>query len=445
MNHEENDQTRLREQIALFRYGLIADLLHLPDGKNGLYKKLAEKAERDYEIPGTLRRRVAAETMRDWLGLYRKGGFDALLPRTRRDDGQARAIPQNIADQLLHWKDEQRDLTVPLLIAKAKSEGLLPEGLELAPATVHRLLSRHGLMKKNPDEPVGNDRRRFAFDKASELWMSDVMHGPSVTVEGKKKRKTYLHALLDDATRLVPYSAFALSENTAAFLPVLEQGIRRRGLCKRLYVDNGAAYRSHHLSLVCAKLGVTLIHARPYLPQGKGKIERFFRTVRMQLLPVLGDANLQGIDALNRRLWSWVEGEYHQAPHKGLDGETPADRWARSSDEVKMMGAELSDLFLFEQRRRVQKDRTVSLYGVVYEVDAALVGEAVTLRFDPTRLGRPVQVWHRGRHVHDAKRVDAYANCFVKRGRSQVPSFSTPPDAPKPGLNLRDFDPEGGL
>ncbi len=445
MNHEENDHTRLREQIALFRYGLIADLLHLPDGKNGLYKKLAEKAEREYEIPGTLRRRVAAETMRDWLGQYRKGGFDALLPRTRRDDGQARAIPQNIADQLLLWKDEQRDLTVPLLIAKAKSEGLLPEGLELAPATVHRLLSRHGLMKKKPDEPVGNDRRRFAFDKAAELWMSDVMHGPSVRVEGRKKSKTYLHALLDDATRLVPYSAFALSENTAAFLPVLEQGIRRRGLCKRLYVDNGAAYRSHHLSLVCAKLGVTLIHARPYLPQGKGKIERFFRTVRMQLLPVLGDADLQSTDALNRRLWSWIEGEYHQAPHKGLDGETPADRWARSSDEVKMMGAELSDLFLFEQRRRVQKDRTVSLYGVVYEVDAALVGEAVTLRFDPTRLGRPVQVWHRGRHVHDAKRVDAYANCFVKRGRSKTLSFSTPPAAPKPGLRLRDFDPEGGL
>jgi putative transposase len=102
---------------------------------------------------------------------------------------------------------------------------------------------------------------------------------------------------------LTPYAAFALSENLAAFLPVLEQAVRRRGLCSRLYVDNGAVYRSHHLSLVCAKLGVTLIHARPYLPQGKGKIERFFRTVRMQLLPVLASADLQSLEALNRRLW----------------------------------------------------------------------------------------------------------------------------------------------
>jgi transposase InsO family protein len=444
MNSPDDDQIRLREQIALFRYGLIADLLHLPDGKNGLYKKLADKAERDYEIPGTLRRRVAAETMRDWLGLYRKGGFDALLPRVRRDDGQARAIPQDIADQLLHWKEEKRDLTVPLLIAKAKSSGVLPEGLLLAPATVHRLLSRHGLMKKEPGEPVDKDRRRFAFDKAGELWMSDVMHGPSVTVEGKKKRKTYLIALIDDATRLVPYAAFALSENTAAFLPVLEQAVRRRGLCSRLYVDNGAVYRSHHLSLVCAKLGVTLIHARPYLPQGKGKIERFFRTVRMQLLPVLGEADLQSLETINRRLWAWIEGEYHQTPHKGLDGETPADRWARSSDEVKMPGAELSDLFLFEQKRHVQKDRTISLYGVVYEVDAALVRETVTLRFDPSRLGRPIQVWHRGQHVQDAKRLDAYANCFVQRGRSNVLSISSPPNAPPTGLRLRDFDKKEG-
>ena len=164
----------------------------------------------------------------------------------------------------------------------------------------------------------------------------------------------------------------------------------------------------------------------------------------MQLLPVLGEADFKSLEALNRRLWAWIEGEYHQAPHKGLDGETPADRWARSSDEVKMIGAELSDLFLFEQNRRVQKDRTVSLRGVIYEVDAALVGETVTLRFDPARLGRPIQVWHRGQHVHEAKRVDAYANCFVQRGRSNVLSISTPPDAPPAGLRLRDFDNKGG-
>jgi hypothetical protein len=212
--------------------------------------------------------------------------------------------------------------------------------------------------------------------------MSDVMHGPAVMVAGRQKRKTYLIAFIDDATRVVPFAAFALSENTAAFLPVLKLAIMRRGVPKRLFVDNGAAYRSHHLALVCAKLGITLIHARPFAPQSKGKQERWFRTVRMQLLTRLTEGDTSSLETLNRKLWAYVEGEYHQAPHRGLDEETPLDRWAKRADEVKYLDGkvDLDDFFLTEARRKVAKDRTVSLAGLVYEVDASLVGETVTLR-----------------------------------------------------------------
>jgi len=113
------DDDKQREKIALFRYGLIADLIHLPPGERGLYAKLTEKASREHDIPGTLRRRVAAETLRGWLGDWRKGGFDALLPKTRSDAGKARAIPSEVADVLVHMKDENRALTVPLVIEKA--------------------------------------------------------------------------------------------------------------------------------------------------------------------------------------------------------------------------------------------------------------------------------------------------------------------------------------
>lgn len=435
-----------REQIALFRYGLIADLIHRPEGERGLYALLREKAERVYSIPGSRRTRVAAETIRDWLAAYRRGGFEALRPKPRRDQGRSRAIPQEIADRLCHLKEENPALSVGALIDRVQSEGGA-EGLSLAPATVHRLLSRHGLMDKRPTEPTSKDRRRFAFDKAGELWMSDVMHGPAVAVEGGRKRKTYLVGLLDDATRVVPFAAFALAENTAAFLPVLQQAILRRGIPRRLYVDNGAAYRSHHLALVCAKLGVTLIHARPYQPAGKGKQERWFRTVRMQLLPTLAGADLGSLEALNRRLWGWIEGEYHRSPHRGLDGQTPLDRWAMAAGDVHLVGPEhdLEELFLFEQKRRVQKDRTVSLHGIVYEVDASLVGETVTLRFDPSRLGRPVDVYFEGRKIEQARRVDVYANCFVRRDhatKALVPDQR--PEAPPRGLSLRDLEREEG-
>jgi hypothetical protein len=241
---------------------------------------------------------------------------------------------------------------------------------------------------------------------------------------------------------VVTYAQFAFAENTAAFLPVLEQAIRRRGLPMRLYVDNGSVYRSNYLALVCAKLGITLIHSRPYVPQGRGKIERFFRTVRLQLMPRLTTDDTRNLEALNRRLWAWVEGEYHQAPHKGLDGETPLDRWAQCSQDVRLPDGrvDFASLFLFEEKRKVQKDRTVSLHGVLYEVDAVLVGEAVTLRYDPHKLGRPIEVWHQGKKVSVARRVDAYANCFVKRDhttKAVVPSQE--PALPSPTLRMTDL------
>jgi len=423
--------TKHRHTVALFRYGLIAELIHLEPGA-GLYQRIRDKADAEHTIPGSTRTRVAAETIRDWLKRYRAGGFDALMPKLRADRNRPRAIPDAVAEALLAIKEQHPALSVPGVIAKARDRGQAPHDLALARATVHRLLSRAGLLRKALNAPSGNDRRRFAFERPGQLWMSDVMHGPSVAVAGKGRRKAYLIAFLDDATRLIPYAAFAMSENTAAFLPVFKQALLRRGIPERLYVDNGANFRSHHLALVCAKLGVALIHARPYQPQGKGKMERWFRTCRAQLLAHLSIDDTANLEALNRRLWAYVEGEYHHAPHRGLDGDTPLERWTRSAEDVRFPepALDLDELFLFETQRRVQKDRTVSLHGVVYEVDAALVGEKVTLRYDPSApFGRPVQVLHDAQLVQLAKPLDAYANCFVKRHR---PSWNLQPDAPAP-------------
>ena len=427
-----NSSSELRHAVALFRYGVIAELVHLEAGTRGLYRQIARKAELDYTIPGTTRTHIAPETIRHWLKRYRAGGFDALMPKPRADRGRPRRIPEDIAELLCALKEEHPKLSVRALIEQARAAGHVPEHLELAPSTVSRLLAREGLMRKRDNEPSTLDRRRFAFAHAGELWMSDVMHGPPVLTTGRTKRKTYLIAFLDDATRLIPFAAFAFTESTQAFLPVFKQALLRRGIPERLYVDNGASFRSHHLALVCAKLGLALIHARPYQPQGKGKLERWFRTVRAQLIARLRPEDTASLEALNRRLWTYVEGEYHHAPHRSLGAETPLERWARSAEQVRYpeTGLELDALFLFEAARRVQKDRTVSLHGVVYEVDAALVGEKVTLRYDPAAPpGRPVEVWHNEQRIAQAKPLDAYANCFVRRHR---PSWNLQPDAPPP-------------
>ena len=429
----------LRQQIALFRYGLIADLAHLPVGTPGTGATMRAKAEKTYTIPGTTRTRVAAETMRHWINDYRRGGFEALYPKPRTDRGKPRRLPAEVAERLITLKTENDALSVRAIIQKAQEEGI---DHPLASSTVHRLFSREGLFDKKP--PDGADRRRFAFKDAGELWMSDVMHGPKVR-HGRSRRKTYLIAFIDDATRVIPFAAFAMAENVQAFLPVFKNALIRRGLPARLYVDNGSAYRSRHLSLVCARLGVALIHARAFQPAGKGKIERFFRTLRAGWLRHLGDDVLDNLQTLNSSLWAWVEGEYHNSPHRGLEeGRTPLEQWALASADVRYPDAtlDLDDLFLFEVKRRVYKDRTVSLNGRVYEVDALLVGQNVILRYDPAAPpSRPLDVVHDGKPAGKATALDAYANTAVRRTypAREIEADDPAPEPPPSPLAMRNL------
>ena len=434
----KDPDTDLRQRIALFRHGLISQLIALEARSRERQQRMAVLGAQQHAIPGTGRQRVAEGTLREWIRAYEAGGFDALIPRPRADRDRSRRIGAELAERLIAIRQANPRLSVRLILEQLRGEGPF-DARSLPPvSTVYRLLHNSGLTRPaagTAGEPAGADRRRFAFARAGQLWTSDVLHGPGVLVAGRGRRKAYLIAFLDDATRVVTHAEFALAENTAAFLPLFKRAIVRRGLPERLYVDNGANYRSHHLALVCAKLGVALIHSRPYQPQGRGKIERFFRTVRAQLLTRLTDHDTASLDALNRRLAGWVEGEYHLSPHAGIDGATPLDRWAQVGDTVRYPapGLDLDDLFLFAALRKVSADRTVSLNGVLFEVDAALVGERVTLRFDPSTPLAPVQVVHAGRRIELARRVDLYANCFVKRhrpsGQLQIEQTVAPPHA----------------
>ena len=433
MNNSDDD---LRQAIALFRYGVIADLVHLPLGTPGIGDKLRDKASQPYTIPGSDRTHVAAETIRGWIRLYRYGGFEALYPKPRTDRGQPRRLPPEVAERLIALKVDNPAWSVRAVIKAAREGGV---DHPLAPSTVHRLFSRGGLFDKKP--PDGADRRRFAFRDAGELWMSDVMHGPKVRL-GRSRRKTYLIAFIDDATRVIPFAAFATAENIQAFLPVFKNALIRRGLPQRLYVDNGAAYRSRQLVLICAKLGVALVHARPYQPAGKGKIERYFRTLRAGWLNHLDAQALDSLQTLNRSLWAWIEGEYHNTPHRGIEGRTPLEQWALASAAVRYPDAtlDLDDIFLFEARRRVHKDRTVSLNGRLYEVDPLLVGQRVILRYDPEAPPtRPLDVVHDGKPAGKATRLDAYANTAVKRGypSRQIEADDPAPEPPPSPLAMR--------
>ena len=259
-----------RQAVALFRFRLIAPALHLPPGPQRA-AALQEVADREHKIPGSRRRQVAVSTLKDWLRRYRKGQLPALYPKRRSDSCQPRRLAPEVVELLTSIKEREPRLTVKAVIRQARDSGRLPAGARLAHSTVNRLLKQAGLMQR-PDAPAApGDLRRYQWSKANELWQTDVMHGPRIAaaVPGRRQAKVYLLALLDDATRVVPHAAFAYSESADSFLAVFRQAVLRRGLPVRLYCDNGAAFRSKQLDLVCAQLGVNLIHARAYHPSGK--------------------------------------------------------------------------------------------------------------------------------------------------------------------------------
>ena len=246
------------------------------------------------------------------------------------------------------------------------------------------------------------------------------MHGPSVRLEGKN-RKAYLIAFIDDMSRLICYAQFYLSEKLDCYLDCLRQALLTRGLPRKLYVDNGPAFRSLHLKQICASLGIALVHSKPYQPQGRGKVERFFRTVRTDFLP---GVRAESLNDLNEALDVWVRNVYHIREHRSTQ-ETPLRRFAAHSECLRASPKDLQDHFRKQARRRVAKDRTVALAGRLYEAPVALIGKQITLLYHPQDLAR-LEALHEGKSYGMLRVVDLNVNCRVQRQQGNLEIHTEP-------------------
>jgi putative transposase len=316
MNEDE------KREVAIFRFGVIHDFISGLKLDRGEQERLIrQKCKRKWSIPYSSRSRLTRSTVLRWIKRYRdsNGKLESLYPSSRSDRGVSRGMDEETALALINLRKELPKTTVPMLIETMQKRRWVSPEATLNLSTVYRFLHHHNLM--NPDQGKPLDRRKFEVELPNDLWQSDSMHGPRVEVGGRRK-KTYLLAFLDDHSRLIPHAQFYLSEGLACYLDALEQALLRRGLPRKVYLDNGPAFRSKHLEYVSASLGIALIHARPYKPQGKGKIERFFRTVRMQFLPCFKGKTLE---ELNEAFDLWLNDIYHQRKHTST-GQSPFER-----------------------------------------------------------------------------------------------------------------------
>ncbi len=401
-----------KKKIAAFRFGVICDFVNAPRLEYGDRERLLkEKCARKWTIPFSPRSSIGRSTIQKWIERYNDsdGDLETLCPKDRCDKGKSRSIDEETESSLVLVRKEFPFATAEALIKTMTKRKLATPGVVLNSSNVYRMLHSHGLMRPNAGKP--EDRRKFEAQFPNDLWQSDVMHGPRVELDGKMK-KTYLIAIIDDHSRLIVYARFYFSEKLELYIDALEKALLKRGLPRKLYVDNGPAFRSHHLSHITASLGVALIHARPYKPQGKGKIERWFKTVRSWFLPIFTGKT---IEELNSALEIWLE-EYHSKKH-GSTGQTPFERFTSSMECLRAAPKNLKDHFRKTSRRKVAKDRTITLNGRLFEGPVALIGKRVELLYHESRP-KEVEIVFGKKSYGPARPVDLHVNCRIKRDKN---------------------------
>ena len=409
-----------KQEVAAFRFGIICEFVNGTKLDHGEKERLLqEKSARKWDIPYSDKTRISRSTILRWISLYNDGNqkLSSLYPEERNDRGRCRSLDDETSLELISLRKQKPGVPVIQLIEEMKSKGLVTPGITLTPSTVYRFLHRHNLMVHPAPGP--EDRRKFEAQLPNDLWQADVMHGPRVDCGGKQK-KTYLIAIVDDHSRLIPHSEFYLSEKLACWLDAFEKAVAKRGLPRKIYVDNGAAFRSKHFETVAASLGIALIRSRPYKPQGKGKIERWFKTIRTSFL---ADYQPGTMARFNQDLQKWVDGYYHQKTHS-TTGQTPFARFVAHTECLRSAPAKLSDHFRKTVRRKVFKDRTVTIEGRLFEAPVGLIGKHVELKYHEDEP-ETVEVFY-GQQTHGFIRpVDVHVNCRVKRDKNNNPELHT--------------------
>jgi putative transposase len=406
------NQPQQPDALALARHAAVSWIQEALKTQFTLARALSLASERTWGD-----KLYAASTLERWYYQFDAHGFSALQRQPRKDKGTRKALGPEAGQALLELRRQQPQLKIKVLVRQLVDQGTLQAGTFSLPS-VYRFLAEHGLdsrsIKHQPPLTLPLSRgptKAFECALANELWMTDMMFGPSLKLPTGQVLHTRLFALLDDCSRLVPHAQYYESEQLSGFLDCFRQALARRGFPEKLYTDRGKIFTCYHLQVICANLDVRLCHAKPFAAWSKGKIERWFRTLQEDFQARLVLDPVHDLAELNQRLWRWIETEYHLRVHTALQGQSPAERFAQRALHLRTADPQTDweGLFLARAQRRVRLDATVSLEGILWEVPIHLRGQVIELRFDPFTWQR-VEVWHQDHFVARARRCDKQLN-----------------------------------
>jgi putative transposase len=353
-------------------------------------------------------------TIQTWYTRFKTHGVTGVVSKDRSDKGKTRKLsPEELLEAinqvLPHFRNKNHNRLD--LYRMAISKGVINPN-QLAQTTFYRFLREYDLLKDNFEE--NRKRLAFAMQYANQLWQADTLYGPHVKDAQGRMIQTRLIAFIDDASRVICHAQFFFHETVDSLITALKSAFYKRGVPQQLYVDNGSIYSSMEISLICARVGCILRHTPVRDGASKGKIERFFRTVRDQFLARTLD--LSSLSSLNRQLNIWVEEEYNSKPHSAL-GMAPISRFALDTHQIKFLPPDQvnDELFYAEEDRQVKKDNTFSFKSVRFEAPADLREKKISIRFDRANPG-PVIVYYKNQRMGEAVKLNLYANALLKRG-----------------------------
>ncbi len=416
------------EAIALFRLGIVGDLLARDLSVGELQDELVVRAERRYRPPGSATtRKFHWKTLQSWYYLAKHRGHAALVPVSRKK-GFALSLTAEQRDLLVQIRIEHPSAASDLILDTAVRQGVIAAG-QLSASTLRRLFAEAGAPRGSANRTERRQRRRWEAARPCALWHADVCHVWLRNPVTRMPEKIYVHGLLDDHSRFAPGLEARAAEQEVDLLSVLCGALLRYPAPDALYVDNGPCYRGDVLALVCARLDIRLIHAKPYDPASRGKMERFWRTMRQRCTDHLAVGS--EIHDANAALLAFLDADYHVRPHASLMGETPLSRFHGGLRELPRprTARELATALEVSVTRKVAGDGTFPLGGRTFEVRGRhLLHRRIQIVLDPF-TDAPLRVSFDGRPV-DFGLCDPSVNRHRRRAPEADDDVATVPFDP---------------
>ncbi len=399
-----------KHDIALMKYSAIAPVISgLPAQYKSFSEYFREVSERGILHPDGTLRHYAVSTISKWYELYSKDGFDSLQPRGRSDEGKPRKLDNALQEQILYLKEHYPRMGAAAIYKQLQHNGSIRRG-ELSESTVLRFIHRLSTEKKRTDN---QDMRRYERPHINEVWCGDSSAGPYLKTPDGKKRRVYVIALIDDASRMVVGVDVFFNDTFVNLMSVLKSAVAKYGVPKVLNFDNGSAYKNRQMELLAARVGSTINYCRPYTPTAKAKIERWFRTMKDQWMASLDLKDFHSLDALHGSLSAFVR-SYNLTPHSSLKGKSPQDRFFSEPERIRRLDMQrIEESFLLELERRVSADSVIVIDGVEYEVDYRFSKQRITLRYSPDM--KDIFVLERDGSLTPIRLLNKQENASIKR------------------------------